>query len=545
VERQITVLAGYVRNSDPSKKDSEVLKAQKEALQAHAASLGIELPDHLIYTDAISALKYPYWERPGLMQLWDDAEVNRFDGVLCTEFFRLARKSSEQYAIIEYLKRFHVTVISITEKFEDTAEGRLLHADQGFLGEVEAEKTRIRTSRGKLHRAKIAITGQGDRMYGYKFADTKEYKNGRYALNEDVVAVIDGKAWTERDVLAYERSLCLQGISVRGIAFTLTRMGIPTITGNIVWNRATVLQHLTNGNYRGYPYAVNNRFAGRGKEKSGIEEDLIPLPDGIFPRIVDPEEFDAVQEQLRLNQDTASRNNQRPNLTLLRSGLVFCGICERRMYVHHHTKPHSDYVQWSQYECKRNEGSEEISRHHCVAIAVNTLDPAAWEFAIPYIQNPCLIRQRIETLRGQLRERNHVETLEATLTEIMGKIVNLFAIGEDIKDEEIRKLHRERLATLEREKRETERLIARLSNTHEREEKLRASLDKFETWAERIRPFLDNPDYEVTPEDKRAALIVLGVKAIVWPTEGYKERVHLELAPPDIKRYCDFDLTQR
>ena len=30
------VVAGYVRNSDPSKKDSEVLNAQKEALRAYA-----------------------------------------------------------------------------------------------------------------------------------------------------------------------------------------------------------------------------------------------------------------------------------------------------------------------------------------------------------------------------------------------------------------------------------------------------------------------------------------------------------------------------
>jgi hypothetical protein len=82
--------------------------------------------------------------------------------------------------------------------------------------------------------------------------------NGRYVVNNDIVAVIDGKEWTERDVLAYERRLCLQGMSVKAIAVTLTRMGIPTITGNTVWHRATVQEHLTNGNYRGYPYAVNN-----------------------------------------------------------------------------------------------------------------------------------------------------------------------------------------------------------------------------------------------------------------------------------------------
>ncbi len=177
MNQRTIVAARYVRNSDPSKKDSEVLKAQEDALAAYAKQKGYECPDHLVYADAISALKYPYWERTELMHMWDDAERGEFDIVLCTEFFRLARKSSEQYAIMEYLKRYSVTVESITEKFEDTAEGRLLHAVQGFLGEVEAEKIRIRTLRGKLHRASRALTGQGSTpTYGYVWVDGIEYK---------------------------------------------------------------------------------------------------------------------------------------------------------------------------------------------------------------------------------------------------------------------------------------------------------------------------------------------------------------------------------
>src|SRR5947199_8906170 len=100
--------------------------------------------------------------------------------------FRLARYASEQFAVIEHLKRYNVRVESITEKFEDTAEGRLLMSIQGFLGEVEANKIKIRTSRGKHHRAKQALLGQGNPCYGYKWADTDSYTNGCYVLNLDV-----------------------------------------------------------------------------------------------------------------------------------------------------------------------------------------------------------------------------------------------------------------------------------------------------------------------------------------------------------------------
>lgn len=55
------------------------------------------------------------------------------------------------------------------------------------------------------------------------------------------------------DVLMFEKKLCLEGVSARQIAMRLTEMGIPTQQGNKDWNRGVVLQHLTNGNYRGYP----------------------------------------------------------------------------------------------------------------------------------------------------------------------------------------------------------------------------------------------------------------------------------------------------
>src|SRR5260370_7396270 len=93
------VIAGYVRNSDPSKKDTEVLNAQKEALRAYAKEVyGVDIPSYLMYEDAISALKHPYWDREGLMIAFDDAEHRPFDILIYTKFFRIARKGNEQAA---------------------------------------------------------------------------------------------------------------------------------------------------------------------------------------------------------------------------------------------------------------------------------------------------------------------------------------------------------------------------------------------------------------------------------------------------------------
>jgi site-specific DNA recombinase len=535
------VIAGYVRNSDPSKKDTEVLNAQKEALRAHAQKVyGVDIPPYLMYEDAISALKHPYWEREGLMKAWDDAENRRFDIILCTEFFRVARKGNEQAAVIQYFKRFDVEILSITEKFEDTAEGRLLHAAQGFLGEIEAEKTRIRTSRGKRHRASMVLTGQGRRTYGLKFVDTKQYVKASYVPNTDVIAVIDGKEWTEMDVLMLEKKLCLEGMSARQIAMRLTDMAIPTQQGNKDWNRGVVLQHLTNGNYRGYPYATNYRKTREGSNsfRKTTPEEQIPLPEGIFPCLITPDEFEAIQMQLQRNKDMSPRNNRRPNDSLLR-GLVYCGICGRRMHLNHYGSRGQNAVD---YQCKQNWGKNaDLIHHHSVSISVANLDAAIWEFVSPYIETPTLIRENINAMRGQMDNKDRSLALELHLAEIKEKIINLLAVAEDARDETTRQLYRERLAKLEHDMRETEVLLGRLSNNTERNQKLLTALDKFEAWAVSQQEFLRDPDYEITKEDKRGVLLVLGVKATVWPSEGYPQRTQFEISPPDIQRFCDFN----
>src|SRR5947209_4913239 len=150
VEKKIIVAALYVRNSDSSKMDTEVQKAQLEALKKYAKEHGYEIREELIYREAISAIKCPYWERKELLRMWDDAERGLFDVVLVTEMFRLARYASEQFAVIEHLKRYSVQVESISEKFTDTAEGRLLMSIQGLLEKEEANKV-VNKYRNSMH----------------------------------------------------------------------------------------------------------------------------------------------------------------------------------------------------------------------------------------------------------------------------------------------------------------------------------------------------------------------------------------------------------
>ena len=296
VEKKLIVAALYVRNSDTSKMDTEIQKAQLEAIKAYAREHGYEIREELIYREAISAIKCPYWERKELLRMWDDAERGLFDVVLVTEMFRLARYASEQFAIIEHLKRYNVRVESTTEKFEDTAEGRLLMSIQGFLGEVEANKIHIRTSRGKHHRAKQALSGQGQPAYAFLWADSKDYKNAYYTLNTTSFTDKRGREWTEVKVVEWSYEQCLQGMSLRQMAMTLTEWGVPTRQGFEVWGVTTLRKILTDKKYTGRASAIID----------GEEQELT----GLIPRIIDDETFDRVQTQLALNAEMSPQKQQ-------------------------------------------------------------------------------------------------------------------------------------------------------------------------------------------------------------------------------------------
>ena len=112
---------------------------------------------------------------------------------------------------------------------------------------------------------------------------------------------------------------------------------------------------------------------------------------------------------------------------------------------------------------------------------------------MPFILDQTLVRRSVQALKEQIQPNKRVETLEQALQETRGKIINLISVAQGASDELTRQLYRERLAALEKERRETEALSTRFSNTAEREEKLRLALNKFEAWALSQQSFLLDP----------------------------------------------------
>jgi len=88
---------------------------------------------------------------------------------------------------------------------------------------------------------------------------------------------------------------------------------------------------------------------------------------------------------------------------------------------------------------------------------------------------------------------------------------------------------------LEKQKRTAEGMLLDLEEDYEEHAELEAEIVKFETWADRVRPFLTDPNYNVSYEEKRLAIRIIGIQVVVYPTIGeWPFRYEISATVPDI-----------
>ncbi|HVB23824.1 MAG TPA: recombinase family protein [Ktedonobacteraceae bacterium] len=529
--------AGYPRVSDPSKKDSTTLESQAKSIRAYCEEHGYVLEECHMYPEAQSAYLLPYRERPQLRKMLEAARRHEFDVIVVTEFNRLSRRQIEQAVIIDLLDHANVKAESVTENFDDSAIGNFMKSVYAFIGEVEREKIVERTMRGRRDRIENGnLPGNGIRLYGYQFIDTKEETNARYIRNTHIIKITeDGTRWTEVMVVEFIYDSILQGMSLRSIAMSLSRMGIPTYMGKDHWHPTTIQQIATNRFYAGKATAGKFLKGDKNKHDSRLKEGKYKLPEGVVEPIISFKVFEQVQERLSQNKSFAIRNNKYPVTTLLRAGLCRCGICGCSMHVVNEIdrrNPAKEFLR-PRYTCQRNNGLEGLANCHTVAISSPFLDEKAWEFAVTHIKNPELVRAKVEEIRSMHERLDDSTHIEHQVEEIRRKISNLYKLAESAADNDTIAMLQQRLAQLEKEKRGLELLLQDAADEEEKAQEIEEALEKFEKWAQEVRPFLDDPSYTTTYEDKRTAMLILGIQATVWPASN-PQRFKLELAPPQI-----------
>lgn len=288
-------VAIYVRVSGENDDRTASLDSQTEACQKWCTSRGIK--DWEVYTENKSGFTL---QRPALERLREGVRCGRFNRVLVYAVDRLAREQTHTFILLDEIVRHGCDLKSCTEEVENTAEGKFMLSVRAFMAEVEREKIRERTMRGKR---KVFESGRLLRpsimKYGFKFGE-----DGRYHIDEPNATVV-------RRIF----QMAADGMSFRAILVRLTSEGIfGRNTGD--WQAASIGQVVNCKHYKG--------------EYVNSKGESYPFAFADDP-IVDPDLWDKANlaSNARERKRSLARNQLR--FHLLR-GVVFCG-CGRRCYI--------------------------------------------------------------------------------------------------------------------------------------------------------------------------------------------------------------------
>jgi len=542
----------YVRESDISLADSTTIESQAKACREYGQKQGyaFNIQAHE-FKEAVSGYAVSYTERPKLLKMLEAAKRHEFDVLIVSEIRALGRKQVEIFVIYDQLQKYGIRLETIAEKFEDSAMGRLILSLRAAFSEIEHDQILLRLERGRKDRVEIgkALNGHSQPGYGHGFIDTARETNAAYALDLTVVHVDEtDKEWTPVQVIRYMRDRVLQGMSVRSIALRLTQLGIPNPEAGRMrkgkpidkqWSWSTVYRILTDTRIMGVVYANKYRSVN-GKQVKQSREQQILLPAGTAPPILSEEEFTAIQQQLQRNREESARNNkyiQQTERGLFRAGYCICGICKNRMSLRYHPPHRYKTNPYPQYICRKKTGPTDILHNHTTSVALHLLDASVLKYAMTVICNPSLVRERVALYRQQNTVVIDRDAVERAIAALQQQILNLFSLAKNATDDDTIARLGQVLNDLEEQKQQAQRMLYDVEETEEESEKLEAEIVRFEEWAERVRPVLGNPDYVPSYEEKRLAIRILGLQAIIYPVEGgWPFRLQFELAPPEIMK---------
>jgi site-specific DNA recombinase len=429
-----------------------------------------------------------------------DALLDRLlpgDVVLAYALDRLSRSQLDTAIIIDRIEAAGASLALVTEDFEQSATGAFLRNAKAFVAELEREKIAERTQRGKRARVASGKPLTPPRApYGYAWnAD----KSG-YLLDPEtgpaVRLIFDG---------------ALAGDSLRTISATLFAHGYPAPNGRPRWQPVSIREVLRRPVYAGstvaYATRCERRPGGGYRRRVTSPEERVIIPN-VAPPIVTVEEQVAVLSRLATNQAHSTRNNRRPEDTLLRAGFIRCGHCGRSLAVSH--PPASRPGVAPVYRCD----VRPRDNHDCLrpSIAASLVDAPVWEQVTAVLRDPAIIAAEVARHRSEGGLERDLAAIETRWQTIAGKQSRLAKAVATLDDEEavaplLAELQAPAACKTATE-RERDELRHRLDDQAAEDARVRTLAD----WCQTVGANLVTLSYA----EKRMALAALGVQVHIY-----------------------------
>ena len=402
-------------STDAQERDGTSLDTQERACLEFARRSGWLVIDSI--RDSASGYTL---DRPGLARVRQRLHDGVVDMVLAYAVDRLSRSQTQIGVIFEEVSQADARLEFVTEKFEDTAVGRLILSVRAFAAEIEREKIAERTMRGKLERANSGKLPQafGKGCYGYVY-NRATGKREIEPLQAETV---------RRIFLRYAESR-----SFHAVARELNADGIPTFA-NSRWHPITVRQTLRNESYTGrLIYRRTKSIISRGvngkKGRRYVErpQDEWVMIEGASPRIIDDALWDRVQSILDDPQRIARNCAARYAYSL--RGRVTCANCGSAMVGQTMRPRGREY----HYYCCRV-AFNRLGTRHCTTrnVRAEKLEEGIWREVRAILSNPRIVLNELERAENPLDNRDEIERFEHELESIVTqqkRLAELFTLG--------------------------------------------------------------------------------------------------------------------
>jgi len=446
--------------------------------------------------------------RPMLDALRGFLESPGFDVLVVHHIDRLARDEFIRRKLELEFEELGARVEYVQGDYDESDIGDVRKGLDSVFAKWENVTRARRSKMGKNQKAERGLFVHGRPPYGYRIDKTAQ---GGLAVDEAQAAVV-------RQIFDLYTA---EHLSIRAIAGLLTSWGIVNHSGKTAWAKSTVARILSNTTY------VGTWFYGRTerKRKHPVERDRAQWIEVQTIPLVSRAVFDAAQQRLRRNQETARRSSRR---FYMLGGMVFCAECGRPYVSQTQLAGRNRRIQEAQsYRHRANDG-------HCAnhQISARRLEELVWDGFTQTILDPDNLRVMYEGAATQHDEKR--AKLEAKLAGLEKKRETLErqndALTLSYVDPEIDLSKAEYVRQRKTIIRRLDDIEAQIATAREEVERLPAGpveLESFEEYVDLIRRLLAAKDY-LTPQDKRQVLQLLFGQVVIERGGQASRRVALE-----------------
>lgn len=460
------------------------LETQRDACLKRAKGLGLTVPAEYVFLEQASGADL---DRPLLAQARELIRRGEAIALVGYSTDRIARDPIHLFIVAEECQDNGAELVLVSEPLDSTPEGKLISYVKGYAAQIEREKTRERTMRGKEATARSGRlpVGTGAGLYGYSYDKTTKTRR-----------ILDSEAATVRHIFR----MATEGVRPWEIAKQLNASGVPTKTGKL-WHPLTIKRLVTNPAYNGETFYGRERVRRqKGNERlrsPRAAEEWVSV-DGFTPAIIDAATFASAQRQAA----KPSRLGRAIEPYLL-AGHAACAHCGRPLVGTMLSKG------YRYYRC-RGTWPTAVSPRMCDGryIPAAALEEAVWTTVAGVLEQPELILSGLRELQetgpdlAQVIEQSRRDI--KSLRDQEARLIRLYEISE-LDEEAVRvratALRAEREA-VEATLRQLEDQLAAVRDGGIREDQIRAYCDQVR---ERLTAF--------SFEDKRLALDALEIRA--------------------------------